>query len=889
MSKKEGKVNRRVELMVHTEYGDADSICSLKKTIQRACDIGLGGIAITDHMSILSFPELSSIHKEMMKTHPDFKIIYGLTATVLCFDDSDKVENPALPFSGLFDTTGCWSSHQVSILVRDSKGLGNLYRLVSERRNDLMYGECYEEDVLLRYREGLLIGTGTYKGELFDAIINKNDDKLESIVNKYDYLEIQPTANCRSFIYDEMMPYASEAKLRDINKKIIDLGKKYSKPVVVTGDVRFLETIHQHPYSFLEYVGFNETQRDRVRLIKKELDDPRYLRTLEEMSKEFSYLEEEDRKKVLIDDTCAVADMIDSKCIPDEKSSIYNFDGGIDYLIDECKSALEKEYGADIQDVIKDRFDEEIDIIKKYGYESYYILAKKITEMAIKRGCKTKIRDYSGGSFIAYLLGVTGINPLPGHYYCRECHYVSFPNVNGDMFVLESEDKLCPNCKSRLDKRGFDLPCELFMGADGEKLPNFNIELPAGEKALIIDDLDRITSGVRGTVWHSVLKSKSMMYENELMKYNKVTRGTVGEPHENNSVLGMIPCVRRKTDLHPATIVILPNNMDKYEITPFYKGYFEKKENDNKARYLDHGLTYFDKYFLEGRLLSISLYENNAVEMLADLEKRTGVKTDNISLYDDEIIKVFILMRANSKIKKSGKYKGINATVGLNYTFSDSFTCYMENKEFEWFGSLFYYYLKSQSNEDCLSASFDIVDRERLFMRLKQQGVPKEKALGIINKIVKYGFLSDDEEAYLEDRGSDDNQLFHLNKVYKLPSRSQGLANILCDWYLAFYKLNYPLEFYASYFSFVNTSIDYKVINKPYRDIVSVIKQIKEKPGVERTKEDKKTLKDYLVLKEMYDRGFEFAEMDFSNAEERYYTVTTDKKIMPSLFCYELD
>ena len=115
------------------------------------------------------------------------------------------------------------------------------------------------------------------------------------------------------------------------------------------------------------------------------------------------------------------------------------------------------------------------------------------------------------------------------------------------------------------------------------------------------------------------------------------------------------------------------------------------------------------------------------------------------------------------------------------------------------------------------------------------------------------------------------------------------MANILCDWYLAFYKLNYPLEFYASYFSFVNTSIDYKVINKPYRDIVSVIKQIKEKPGVERTKEDKKTLKDYLVLKEMYDRGFEFAEMDFSNAEERYYTVTTDKKIMPSLFCYELD
>ena len=536
-------------------------------------------------------------------------------------EDIDKLAGENVNYKKL-------KSFHAIILATNYVGLRNLYKLISISHLDYIYKgrPMLLKSIYKKYSEGLILGSACEAGELYQAIENgKDDDEIEAIARDYDYLEIQPTGNNMFLVRNGVVPDVEA--LRDINRKIVALGEKLDKLVVATCDVHFMDPEDEIYRRILE-AGQGYADCD--------LQAPLYLRTTEEMLEEFSYLGEEKAYEVVVTNTNKIADMCEQiSPISPEKCPPY---------INDCEKTIKdiaynkahELYGDPLPQIVEERLDKELTSIIKNGFSVMYIIAQKLVWKSNADGYIVGSRGSVGSSFVANMTGITEVNSLPPHYRCPNCKYSDFTDY-GVKNGFDLPDKMCPKCGHRLAKDGIDIPFETFLGFNGDKEPDIDLNF-SGEYQAKAHKYTEVIFG-KGTTFKAgtvgtVAGKTAMGY---VRKYNEER----GIPINNSEVIRVAyGCtgIKRTTGQHPGGIIVVPKGREIYEFTPV-----QHPADDPNS---DIVTTHFDYHSIDQNLLKLDILGHDDPTMIRMLYDITGQDPTKVPLDDKETMSIFSSTKA---------------------------------------------------------------------------------------------------------------------------------------------------------------------------------------------------------------------------------------------------
>ena len=531
-------------------------------------------------------------------------------------DDIDKVAGTEVNYKKL-------KSFHAIIIATNYVGLKNLYKLISISHLDYIYKgrPMLLKSIYKQYSEGLILGSACEAGELYQAIeLGKDDDEIEAIARDYDYLEIQPTGNNMFLVRNGVVPNVEA--LQDINRKIVELGEKLDKLVVATCDVYFMDPEDEIYRRILE-AGQGYADCD--------LQAPLYLRTTEEMLEEFSYLGEEKAYEVVVTNTNKIADMCEQiSPISPEKCPPY---------INDCEKTIKdiaynkahELYGDPLPQIVEERLDKELTSIIKNGFSVMYIIAQKLVWKSNEDGYIVGSRGSVGSSFVANMTGITEVNSLPPHYRCPNCKYSDFTDY-GVKNGFDLPDKMCPKCGHRLAKDGIDIPFETFLGFNGDKEPDIDLNF-FGEYQAKAHRYTEVIFG-KGTTFKAgtvgtVAGKTAMGY---VRKYNEER----GIPINNSEVIRVAyGCtgIKRTTGQHPGGIIVVPKGREIYEFTPV-----QHPADDPNS---DIITTHFDYHSIDQNLLKLDILGHDDPTMIRMLYDITGQDPTKVPLDDKETMSIF--------------------------------------------------------------------------------------------------------------------------------------------------------------------------------------------------------------------------------------------------------
>ncbi len=522
-------------------------------------------------------------------------------------------------------------SFHIIILAKNQTGRINLYRLVSESHLTYFYKRpLIPKSLILKYREGLILGSACEAGELFGALLDgQSEEQIARIVDFYDYLEIQPIGNNRFMIASERhRNINSEEDLIALNKRVVKLGEQFQKPVVATCDVHFLDPEDEvYRRIIMTGKGF------------KDADDqaPLYLRTTEEMLDEFSYyLGSEKAEEIVITNTNMIADMCDriapvrpDKCPP----VIENSD---QQLTDICYRKAHEMYGDELPDIVEARLKRELNSIISNGFAVMYIIAQKLVWKSVEDGYLVGSRGSVGSSFVATMAGITEVNPLSPHYYCKSRHYSDFYSDEVKKFAgmagCDMPDKLCPVCGEKLIKDGFDIPFETFLGFKGNKEPDIDLNF-SGEYQSKAHKYTEVIFGYGQTFRAGTIGTLADKTAFGYVKNYYEERGKHKRTSEINRIVEGCVGVRRTTGQHPGGIVVLPVGEEINSFTPV-----QHPANDMTT---DTITTHFDYHSIDHNLLKLDILGHDDPTMIRMLQDLTGIDPTTIPLDDKEVMSLF--------------------------------------------------------------------------------------------------------------------------------------------------------------------------------------------------------------------------------------------------------
>lgn len=769
-------------------------------------------------------------------------------------------------------------TYHAIILAKNYIGLRNLYKLVSLSHLHYFYRKPrILKSLLEKYREGLILGSACEAGELYQAIeLGKSDEEIEEIANFYDYLEIQPIGNNNFLIRNEVIK--DEDGLKDINRKIVKLGEKLNKPVVATCDVHFMDPQDEVYRRILEAgQGYDDADNQA----------PLYLRTTEEMLEEFSYLGEDKAYEVVVTNTNKIADMCEQispispeKCPP-------HIPGCEQTIKDIAYSKAHELYGDPLPEIVQTRLDKELESIIKNGFSVMYIIAQKLVWKSNEDGYIVGSRGSVGSSFVANMTGITEVNSLPPHYRCPNCKYSDFTDY-GYKNGYDLPDKTCPKCGHRLDKDGLDIPFETFLGFNGDKEPDIDLNF-SGEYQAKAHRYTEVIFG-KGTTFKAgtigtIADKTAFGY---VKKYFEERNIPVNRAETQRLATGCTG-IKRTTGQHPGGIIVVPKGREIYEFCPV-----QHPADDPNS---DIITTHFDYHSIDQNLLKLDILGHDDPTVIRMLQDITGIDPTKVPLDDKETMSIFSSTKAlgvtpeqiHSEVGSFGIPEfGTKFVRGMLVdtkptTFDELIRISgLSHGTDVWLGNA-----QSLIEQGIVTLQDAICCRDDIMIYLIKMGLPPNPAFKIMETVRKGKALKDpakweEYKAMMKEHNVPEWYIKSCEKIKYMFPKAHAAAYVTNAFRIAWFKVHIPLAYYAAFFSIRGKDdfdSDCMIFGK--EKVKNKMKEI-DLLGNSATPKDKTMYPILELVLEMYERGFEFLPMDLYKSDATKFIVE-DNALRPPL------
>ncbi|HWT26619.1 MAG TPA: PolC-type DNA polymerase III, partial [Mobilitalea sp.] len=774
-------------------------------------------------------------------------------------------------------------SYHAIMLAQNDVGRVNLYKMVS-----LSHIEYFNKrpkipkSLLMECREGIILGSACEAGEIYRAILgNQSEEQLARLVNFYDYLEIQPLANNNFLIRSDRSDernITSREDLIEINKKIIALGDEYNKPVVATCDVHFLDPEDEvYRRIILSGKGFKDADEQ----------PPLFLRTTEEMLEEFSYLGREKAEEVVITNTNLISDRIEKispvrpdKCppvLPNSEENLRNI----------CYEKAHSMYGETLPKPVEERLEHELKSIINNGFAVMYIIAQRLVWKSNEDGYLVGSRGSVGSSFVATMAGITEVNPLAPHYYCTNCHFSDFDSEEvkkfGGSSGCDMPDRTCPVCGQPLAKDGHDIPFETFLGFNGDKEPDIDLNF-SGEYQSKAHDYTEVLFGkghtFRAGTIGTLADKTAFGYVKNYFEDHGVHKRNVEIDRLVEGCVG----VRRTTGQHPGGIVVLPHGENIYSFTPV-----QRPANDMTTKTVT---THFDYHSIDHNLLKLDILGHDDPTMIRMLEDLTGLDAQKIRLDDQKVLSLFHDTTALEITPKDLDGCELGC-LGIPEFGTDFVMQMVKDTQPKTFSDLVRISGLSHGTDVWLNNAQTLIQdgkctlataictRDDIMIYLIATGVDPGKSFKIMESVRKGKGLTPEMETDMVAAGVPDWYIWSCKQIKYMFPKAHAAAYVMMAFRIAFFKVYYPLAYYAAYFSIRASAFNYELMCLGRNVLEQHMADYKRRYNT-LSKKEQDGYKDMRIVQEMYARGFNFMPIDIYSAKAHHFQIVGDK-LMPAL------
>lgn len=765
--------------------------------------------------------------------------------------------------------------HHFIILVQNQVGLKNLYKLISYSFLDHFYRRpLMPRSELIKHREGLIFGSACEAGELFHAVVEgKPFEEIKRIADFYDYLEIQPIDNNRFMIAKGIAE--DEETLRDYNRTILKLADALGKPCCATGDVHFLDP-EDEAYRRILMAGQGFPDADN--------QAPLYLKTTEEMLKEFAYLGEDRAYEVVITNPNKIADMLDPiRPIPRENYPP-KIEGSAEELETMCREKAKRMYGDPLPEIVQARLDRELKSIIGNGYDVMYMIAQKLVSKSLQDGYLVGSRGSVGSSLVAFMSDITEVNSLAPHYLCPECKYFELHENEGVGCGVCLPDKVCPRCGTPLKKEGFSVPFETFLGFNGDKVPDIDLNF-SGEYQPRIHKYTGELFGhdhvFRAGTIATVAEKTAYGYVKKYME----ERGIECSRAEENRLAAGCTGIRRTTGQHPGGIVVVPKEVEIYDFCPV-----QHPADDPTS---DIITTHFEYHSIDANLLKLDELGHDDPTIIKHLEDLTGVNAQEIALDDPDVMSLFTSNRALHYVDDAPDpilgdlgclavpefgTKFVRGMVkDTKPTTFDDLLCIsgLSHGTDVWLGNAADLVASGIPLNECICCRDDIMNY------LIGKGVEPKLAFQTMESVRKGKGLKPDMEEAMKANNVPDWYIDSCKKIKYMFPKAHAVAYVMMAFRIAWFKVHKPLAFYSAYFSVRAKGFDASCMIKGDAVCLDKIRELHRK-DVDKTisAAEKDTQTTLEVCHEFYKRGFVFEPMDVYKSDATKFIVT-EKGLIP--------
>lgn len=771
----------------------------------------------------------------------------------------------------------------VTVYAKNPQGLKDLFKLVSLSCTDYFAGGTrIPRSELIKYRENLLIGSACFNGEVFQTALTRGESVLLEVMKFYDFIEIQPPEN---YIYlVNMGQISSQEQVKHILKDIYLATKKINKICVATGDCHYLskeDKIFRDVYVFAKAVGggrhpLNPHRRDNVYFENPD----QHFRSTSEMLECFSFLGEEVAKEIVVKNSNLIADSLENLYPVKDRLYPPHIEHCAEKLIDMVYETAHKLYGDPLPQIVDDRLKAELDGITKYGYSVQYYIAHCIVKKSHEDGFMVGSRGSVGSSLVAFMANITEVNALQPHYRCPKCkHSIWDVDIKKYRSGYDLPDRFCPHCGTKMIKDGQNIPFATFLGFKAEKVPDIDLNF-SGDYQAVAHNMTKVLLGEKNVYRAGTIETvaEKTAYGYALGYYESLGIDTTKVKNAEKTRLA-IHCqnVKRTTGQHPGGIIVIPDDMDVFDFTPI-----QYPADDVNAAWKT---THFDFHKIHDNVLKLDLLghvDPTALKMLGDI---TGVKPEDIPLDDKQVISLFssdkaLKRHANHLQEKNGALGLPEFGTALSRqmlietnptTFADLLIISgLSHGTDVWKGNA-----QDLINNGTCTLQEVIGCRDDIMVWLSSQGIDPSTAFKIMEDVRKGRKLKPEYEDLLREHKIPEYYIDACNKIKYLFPKAHAVAYVMMACRVAWYKVYYPLEYYATYFSTRVHQFDILTMSKGEEAIYKKIEELRQikASGKKLSPKDDEIEKCLCIALEMTERGYNISMINLNKSVSRYWIV----------------